>query len=456
MGMKRILTIDDDDEVREVVRRFFEREGCTVFEARTGEKGLELLSGQEVDAVLLDLEMPGMGGIGTLEKIRSAYPYLPVVILTGFGQVRTAIEATRLGADDYLEKPAAQETVIYTVRKAIENRGMIREITHWRENNRRSRGITQLVFESAAMKTVVEAVRRVAPTDYTVLITGETGTGKDVVAMYLHDISRRADKIFIPVDCGAIPDNLIESELFGHERGAFTGADKRKEGVFELADGGTLFLDELANLSLPAHAKFLRVLQDRKVKRLGASHARDIDVRVIVATNADVEQAIADGRFREDLYFRLNEFRIQLPPLRERQEDLAVLAAHFTSEISKELGRTITLSHEALNEITGHAWPGNVRELKNVIRSAALYGGPTIKPEHLTFARRAPDHGKDGDGGITRSVERILESGTELKEIVREYERQVATEVISRLKGDKKEAARLLGLHYTTLLDKLR
>jgi DNA-binding NtrC family response regulator len=346
--MKRILTIDDDDQVREVVRRIFEKEGCTVYEARTGELGLEFLSGQEVDAVLLDLEMPGMGGIATLEKIRSSYAYLPVVILTGYGQVRSAIEATRLGADDYLEKPASHETIVYTVRKAIENRSMIREISHWRENNRRSRGISRMIAESPSMKEVVEAVRRVAPTDYTVLITGETGTGKDVIATYLHEISRRADKIFIPVDCGAIPDNLIESELFGHERGAFTGADKRKEGVFELADGGTLFLDELANLSLSAQAKFLRVLQDRKVKRLGSPQARDIDVRVVVATNADVEQAIGDGRFREDLYFRLNEFRIQIPPLRERKEDLGPLAVHFAAEISEELNRTISLSPAAM------------------------------------------------------------------------------------------------------------
>jgi len=454
--MKYVLTIDDEPQIRWVLRNIFEPEGYGVLEAESGEEGLQTLLQNDIDVVLLDLQLSGISGIAALQEIRKAHSDIPVIILTAFGEIKTAIEATRLGAYDYLSKPVDKDSILVCVKRAIDNRSLVREVNHWR-SKLSATGSQFNSFEGQAMRPVMEKVRLVAATDYTVMLQGETGTGKDVIANVIHSLSKRADKIFIPVDCGAIPDNLLESELFGYEKGAFTGADKRKEGLFELADGGTLFLDELGNLSIAAQAKLLRVLQDRKIMRIGAKQHKEIDVRVLVATNLNIEEQIAEGKFREDLYYRLNEFVIHLPPLRDRSDEIIPLAEFFLSQAKRELGKEVELSPEVKERLQAYAWPGNIRQLKNMIRSAALQTPKLIGLEHLpqiSQKKKTVDNADPGDSNIL--VQKILTEETSLKEIVRDYEKNLIEEIIRRFDGDNKKAAKALGIHYTTLLEKLR
>lgn len=451
--MHYILTVDDDLQIRWVLKNIFEAEGYSVIEANSGAEGLNMLQMHSVDVVILDLQMPGMDGITTMSEIRKINPHIPIIILTGYGEVRTAIEATKLGAHDYLSKPFERDDLVLSVQNALEKRSLLKEVTHWRETQ--SEAGSEVIAESDAMKRVMAQVHRVAPTDYTVFIYGETGTGKDVLANYIHAHSKRSQKIFVPVDCGAIPDNLVESELFGYEKGAFTGADKRKEGLFELAEGGTIFLDELGNLSLAAQAKFLRVLQERKIMRIGAKQHKEVNVRVIVATNLKVDDEIKNGRFREDLYYRLNEFSIELPVLKDRKEDIIPLALQFMKETSIELAASIELSAPAAALLESYHWPGNIRELKNVVRFAALHSDGVIEPKHVQ-SRLSGSAKIDTDPTIPTIVDRIMEEGIPLKQFVREFERLISEEVVKRVNGNNKQAAEKLGLHYTTLLEKLK
>ncbi len=428
-----------------------------MLESNNGRDGLELLRHNTVDVIFMDLQMPVMGGLPTLEELRKEFPNIPVIILTAFGEVKTAIEAMRLGAYDYLSKPMEKDVLIATVHRALENRELRREIELWRSRAQKLSEGPLAESKNPSMQKVLEQVRLVSQTDYTVLLTGETGVGKDVMAHALHAQSKRAGKIFIPVDCGAIPENLAESELFGYEKGAFTGADRRKEGLFELADGGTIFLDELSNLSEGTQAKILRVLQERKIMRVGGKEFNDIDVRVIVATNMDLEDEIKNGRFREDLFYRLNEFAITIPPLRDRLEDFESLADMFMAKTAMELGKKVALSSSAIDLMKNHSWPGNVRELRNVLRSAMLQCDDEIKPEHVERLMRTRRPGEEPSGGeVEASVNHIMHGQTSLKNLVRDFERKISAEVVRRSDGDNKRAAQLLGLHYTTLLEKLR
>jgi two-component system, NtrC family, nitrogen regulation response regulator NtrX len=361
----RILVIDDEPAIRESLRMILEYEGYDCVLAATGQEGLALVERESPELVFLDIKMPGMDGLEVLQRIRTSHDALPVVMISGHATVSTAVEATRLGAFDFIEKPLASERVLVTVRNALdrtrladENRSLKRvmEVRH------------QLVGESPGLKKVMDAIRRAAPTNATVLITGESGVGKELVARAVHRNSLRSRERFIQVNCAAIPDDLIESELFGHEKGSFTGATEKQVGKFEQADKGTIFLDEVGDMSLKTQAKVLRVLQEGEVERLGSSRTIKVDVRVIAATNKRLEEEIEKGTFREDLYFRLNVIPIAVPPLRERREDIPQLVRHFVDLFSRENNfRPKRVTPAAMDLLQRHRWKGNIRELRNTV-----------------------------------------------------------------------------------------
>jgi two-component system, NtrC family, nitrogen regulation response regulator NtrX len=361
----RILVIDDEPAIRESLRMILEYEGYDCVLAATGQEGLALLERESPELVFLDIKMPGMDGLEVLQRIRASHDALPVVMISGHATVSTAVEATRLGAFDFIEKPLASERVLVTVRNALdrtrladENRSLKRvmEVRH------------QLVGESPGLKKVMDAIRRAAPTNATVLITGESGVGKELVARAVHRNSLRSRERFIQVNCAAIPDDLIESELFGHEKGSFTGATEKQVGKFEQADKGTIFLDEVGDMSLKTQAKVLRVLQEGEVERLGSSRTIKVDVRVIAATNKRLEEEIEKGTFREDLYFRLNVIPIAVPPLRERRDDIPQLVRHFVDLFSRENNfRPKRVTPAAMDLLQRYRWKGNIRELRNTV-----------------------------------------------------------------------------------------
>lgn len=451
--MKTILIIDDDAPTRWVLRNILETEGYQVFEAANGDAGFQELLSRDFSLVILDLMMPEISGVQTLQKIREIDIHMPVIIVTGYAEVQSAIDTTRLGAYDYLVKPLEKDSILLSIQRALEKRQLMREVLHWRSAVRTE--IAPILSPvSPAMKKVMSKVQAVANTDYTILITGETGTGKDIIANAIHSMSKRSDKIFLPVDCGAIPENLAESELFGHEKGAFTGADNRKEGLFELAHEGTLFLDELGNLPYQLQAKLLRVIETRKIFRIGAKQHKNVDVRLIVATNLDMQKAVENGQIRQDLYYRLNEFQIKLPPLRERREDIVPLADYYLQMANRETGKTVSFSKEAIERVKSYYWPGNIRELKNVVRAAVLHSENDILPEHLVIDDDEKASCLDGiDPGIL--LNQILKHNGSLKMCMREIEKIIIAEAVKQVNGDNKAAAELLGIHYTNLINKI-
>src|SRR6188474_3268680 len=361
----RILVIDDEAEIRRSVRMILEYDGYDVLEASSGPEGVALAEKESPDLVFLDVKMPGMDGLEALQRIKAVNETLPVVIISGHGTVSTAVEATKAGAFDFIEKPLASERVLLTIRNALdqtrladENRSLKRavEVRH------------QMVGESPALRHVWDAIKRAAPTNATVLLLGESGSGKELVARSIHRNSLRSRDRFVQVNCAAIPEELIESELFGHEKGSFTGATEKQIGKFEQADRGTIFLDEVGDMSAKTQAKVLRVLQEGEVERLGSARTIKVDVRVIAATNKDLEEEIAQGRFREDLYFRLSVIPIRVPPLRDRLEDIPALVQHFVGQFVKENNRRPARFAPAAIEALRHArWRGNIRELRNVV-----------------------------------------------------------------------------------------
>lgn len=383
---RTVLIVDDEVSIRTTLEATLKDEGFHVRTAATGLEGLEKLKNEHIDAVLLDIWMPEMDGLETLKRIKSEFPDQTVIMMSGHGTIDTAVRSTKLGAFDFLEKPLSLERILVLLQNAMGVRDLARENQALRSQIKKSRA---LIGESPAIKKIIELVARVAPTTGSVLITGENGTGKELVAHSLHALSPRFAKPFIEVNCAAIPEELIESELFGHERGAFTGATNLKRGRFDLANGGTLFLDEIGDMSLKTQAKVLRILQEQKFERVGGTQTITVDVRVVAATNKDLKQEIAKGGFREDLYYRLNVIHMHIPPVRERVGDVALLAAHFLKEFSITHGRkTRTLSPDALTVLQSYLWPGNVRELKNlmeriVILTTDAEEGALIEAAHL-------------------------------------------------------------------------
>src|SRR3954447_5132301 len=394
----RILVIDDEAEIRRSVRMILEYEGYEVIEASSGPEGVTLAEREAPDLVFLDIKMPGMDGLDALQRIRAANETLPVVIISGHGTVSTAVEATKLGAFDFIEKPLASERVLVTIRNALDQTRLRNENTSLK---RAVEVRHQMVGESPALRQVWDAIKRAAPTNATVLLLGESGSGKELVARSIHRNSLRSRDRFVQVNCAAIPEELIESELFGHEKGSFTGATEKQIGKFEQADHGTIFLDEVGDMSAKTQAKVLRVLQEGEVERLGSARTVKVDVRVIAATNKNLEEEIEKGHFREDLYFRLAVIPIQVPPLRERPEDIAPLVRHYMDYFSRENNvRPKRITQAALEALTRHRWRGNIRELRNTVeRMIIMTSADTIDVPDIPESIRvdAPSRGPDNE-----------------------------------------------------------
>ena len=398
----RILVIDDEAAIRDSLKMILEYEGYDVQGAATGQDGLTLAEREPFDLVLLDIKMAGMDGLDVLQRLRVTNETLPVIMISGHATVSTAVEATKLGAFDFIEKPLSTERVLVSVRNALDQQRLAQEVVAFRRTETLKH---QLVGESPAIRGVLEAVKRAAPTSATVLITGESGVGKELVARAIHRNSLRARERFIQVNCAAIPDDLIESELFGHEKGSFTGATEKQIGKFEQADRGTIFLDEVGDMSLKTQAKVLRVLQEGEVERLGSARTIKVDVRVIAATNKRLEEEVEKGQFREDLYFRLNVIPILVPPLRERTGDIAMLIRYFLESTSRENNlRPKRITEAALATLERQRWRGNIRELRNTIeRLVIMTPGDTIDVAQLPEAMRVDAGGRAPDNEVLRA-----------------------------------------------------
>ena len=388
--MEKILIIDDEAFICENVQRILSGEGFQVRSAATGSEAREIVASEEIDLALLDLNLGTENGIDVLKALKELDPELLVIIITGYGSVESAVESLKLGAFHYMKKPFKADALRLIVKLALKTQTLKREVRELKRAGGTLPGRSPIIGNSAAFQEVVAQVREIARIPSTVLVTGESGTGKELVARAIHDLSDRKDAPFIAINCASIPSTLLESELFGHEKGSFTGAICLKKGLFEEAHHGTVFLDEIGEMDFAMQAKLLRVLQERTIRRVGALKDIGIDVRVIAATNRDLAKRIADGRFREDLFYRLNVFPIHLPPLRERGADIAALAAFFLDSFSRAFGRDFRgISAEAEALMEGYAWPGNIRELRNVIeRICIMRSGPTLLPEHLPLEIR--------------------------------------------------------------------
>jgi len=442
-----ILVVDDDPGLRESFRAILEDE-YEVLDVPDGLQALELLRTCQVDLVLLDVRLPGMDGIEVLERIKQIDEQMEVVLVTAVQTLRTAVAAMKLGAFDYLTKPFEEDEVLSVIRRALEKRALEREVVFLRSELARRQDVERLVGQHPKMQTLYQLIAQAARTTSTVLITGETGTGKELIARAIHRQAPRKDKPFIPVNPAAISETLMESELFGHEKGAFTGAHQRKLGKFELANGGTLFLDEIASLKLELQAKLLRVLQEREIERVGGTRSVRVDVRIIAATNVDLRKAVRDQTFRDDLYYRLSVVPIAVPPLRERREDIPLLVDHFIRRYNHEFKKQIEgVAPDALAALREYPWPGNVREMQNIIeRSVALVEGPRIELKDLPLDLLVPD---------PRARAREAEA-LPLRHACEQFERQLVQRALERARWNQSEAARLLGLHRNTLKVKLR
>lgn len=412
----RILVVDDEMIVCESCQRILEEEGLEVETALSGAEAFAKMKENPFDIVITDLKMPGIDGMEVLRTIRKDYPDTIVIMITGFSTVETAVEAMKLGAFDYIPKPFTPDEVSIVVKKAIEQKNLLLENLYLRQELRERYGFHNIVGKSKKMQEIYRIIAKVAPTESTVLIYGQSGTGKELIARAIHFNSPRKDKPFVTVDCAVLSENLLESELFGHIRGSFTGAVTTKPGLFEVADGGTVFLDEVGNISLPIQAKLLRVLQEREFTPVGGTKAKKVDIRLIAATNKDLEKMIREETFREDLYYRLNIVPIHLPPLRERQEDIPILAVHFLKKYSEEMGKTIKgFTPEAMDKLMKYPWPGNVRELENLIeRTVVMTDEEMIHIEHLILP------GQQAGERVEKSVPMTSEELKEIKKQLRE------------------------------------
>ena len=463
-----ILVVDDEEGVRWALRKALERAGYRVDLAADGPTGLAAAAGSEVDLVLLDVRLPGQDGLEVLHEIRRHRADLPVIMMTAYGTLQVAVEAMKLGAYDYIGKPFDMDEVLLVVEKALQAQALAREVTQLRQQLETPVVLGGIVGASPAMQQIFKAVGRVAGTDLTVLLRGESGTGKELIARAVHENSRRKDRPFVPVNCAAIPRELLESDLFGHERGAFTGAVAARRGRFEQAEGGTIFLDEIGDMDLSLQTKLLRVLQERRIERVGGEGSLPVDVRIIAATNQDLDAAVTRRAFREDLFYRLNVVTIHLPPLRDRREDIPALAAHFLAHFAAEQHAPPKVcSPETLALLLAHSWPGNVRELENVVkRAAALSPTSLLLPDHLPDAlqaRAGPAEGAAGDtpfplDWVQGELGRLAggKDGQLHEHFVACLERPLIGVVLRRTGGNQVKAAELLGINRNTLRKRIR
>lgn len=455
----RVLVVDDEPENCFVVAKALEDEGYRPLIAYSGPDALEQLESDPlIQLVLLDIRMPGMDGVEVLGRIREKDHDLPVVIVSAFEQVSTAVKCMRLGAYDYLTKPLNIHELKITVANTFRTLKLQNEVTQLRSEIDKRRGLEQLVGGSAAIQQVAALIQRVAQHDISVLITGQSGTGKEVVAEAIHALSPRRSKPLVSVDCTALPEHLIESELFGYEKGAFTGASERKPGRFEMAQGGTLFLDEIGNLPASAQMKLLRVIQERQVTRLGGKQAFNIDVRLLAATNADLRGMMRSGGFREDLYHRLNEFTIHLPPLQERHGDVELLAAYFLHRFNGQFKRQVSgFSADAMQCLRAYPWPGNVRELHNVIKRGVVLAESQIELANLPSEIRQAARPPSVDAALEPAGNPALQPlKAATQQAVAKVERELIQAALLSTHNNKMQAAKLLQIDYKTLFNKLK
>ncbi len=441
---ERLLIVEDDAAARVGLQQLVTKWGFVVETAADGDEALKKVPSFGAGIILTDLVMPRMGGLELLRRLRAQGDDATTVILTAQGTVESAVEALKEGAYDYLTKPVDLHRLRVLLDKIAERQEALREIRALRQQLRERGAFGPMIGESPEMQQVYRVIEQAAPTAASILVVGESGTGKELVAQTVHRLSPRASFPFVPINCAAIPDTLLESELFGHEKGAFTGAFERRQGCFELADRGTLFLDEVAEMASGTQAKLLRVLQERMVKRLGGTHERPVDIRVVAATNVDPAEAVRNGRLREDLYYRLNVFEVRLPPLRQRKSDIPVLVQSFIDEFAARNNRPVKGADQAaIQALEGYAWPGNVRELRNVIERATIVSqGPLVAPRDLPPLGRVIKESAPGS---------VLAAGT----TVDEAERALILLTLEHTKGNKTQAAEMLGISVKTLHNKL-
>ena len=443
-----ILVVEDGQSQREMLYEFLSGEGFDVSDVDRGDKALERVKRDYFDLLLLDFKMPGLDGMQVLEQVKHINPEIDVIMMTAYGTVETAVKAIKTGASDYITKPIELEELLILIEKISERRTLLRENEALREELR-GKGITtdQIIYESTAMDEVINLAGRVANSNATILIQGESGTGKELVAQLIHTLSPRSQKPMITVNCAALPENLLESELFGHEKGAFTGASQRRIGRFEEADGGTLFLDEIGDLSPSVQVKFLRFLQEREFQRIGGNPTIRTDVRIVTATNRELDAKIREGTFREDLFYRLNVVTIEIPPLRERKEDIPLLIDHFLNHFASENGKKLQgTDSETRDLLLKYDYPGNVRELENIIeRAVVITRGEVISSRDLPFSGSSLGDAKS-EMTATRSLKMSLEH----------LEHQMVKDAMTQTKNHQTRAARLLGISERTLRYKLK
>jgi DNA-binding NtrC family response regulator len=449
---KHLLLVDDEAPLREAVAERLAEHGFDVEQADTGERAIEKLAEFAFDIVITDLRLPGLDGTRVLEAALLRYPDIVGIIVTGYGTVKDAVEAIKRGATDFVTKPFQFDELLHALNSALERRRLKAENAYLRSQLQERYKFEGIIGRSQAMRDLFQLLETVSASASTILVSGETGTGKEVVARAIHHNSPRRAQRFVALNCGAIPETLLEAELFGHVRGAFTGAIGTRQGRIEQAHKGTLFLDEVGTMSAGMQMKLLRVLQEREFERIGDTHTTKVDVRVIAATNSDLEKMVAEGEFREDLFYRLNIIPIQLPPLRDRKEDIPLLVAHFLKKFATDGHAELTVSQQAMRSLMAFSWPGNVRQLENAIeRAVALSGGrPQIEMADLT-----PDI-QQATQGISAPYVQLPEEGIDFDSFVSRIEHQLIRRALEKTGGNKGRASKLLNLKRTTLVEKLK
>ena len=460
----RVLVIDDDPGVRDYMEALVSRQGYSVVAVADGEQALQTLEETQPDLVSLDVVLPGMDGLQTLSELKKRLPDVPVVMLSGHGQARNIVEAMRLGASDFLRKPFEVEELELAFQKALEKRALKQEVERLRGRARSETELLLLCGDNPKMKEIREIIEQVADTDITVLVRGDSGTGKELVARTLFQLSDRRDRPFVKVNCAALPSELLESELFGFEKGAFTGAQKRKLGKFEYANHGTIFLDEISEMHPGLQAKLLQVLQDGEFSRLGSESDVRVDTRIIAATNRNLEEAVADGSFREDLYYRLNVVTIHMPPLRDRKDGIPLLVDHFLQKNNEQYRKDVKqLSAETMNSFMQYHWPGNVRELENMVRRMVVLGNETAVLEEIALNQGAEESSEKTTDSLdleALGADFSNGQGIDLKAVSRRAaqlaEKRVIERVLQQTRWNRKEAAERLQISYKALLYKMK
>jgi len=447
--MDTILIVDDNEDLQFNLSNIIQSEGYNVISAGEGRKALKEVKSKSPNLVLLDMRLPGMDGMTILDEIKKIDSNIIVIMLTAFGEVKGAVNAMKLGAYDYITKPFDNEELLLCIKKALDSQKLTNEVISLRKQLDEKNLLEEVIGSSKEFQQVINQVKLIAPTNMTVMIQGESGTGKEIICKLLHRLSLRKEQPLVAIDCGAIPDSLVESELFGHEKGAFTGADYTKQGKFEQANGGTLFLDELTNLTGANQMKLLRVIQERKIHRIGSKKAIDIDVRIICASNVKLSDAVTNEKFRNDLFYRLNEFHVNLPLLKDRKDDIPVLAKYFLDDANKEFSKNIKgFSPDSAKKLLDYGWPGNVRELKNIVRRAVLLtDSESIQADSLALNQLPVKNNEQRQNDIDTNT---LEGAT------KQVEKEMILKALEESNGNKIKAAKILQMNRKTLYRKIK